>query len=172
MSTGEESFVPVEEAEVKSAMPNEELDTPTKASSMKEGAEDSTPSGKRFPLPDQAKSSQATYVFKPDKPKMGGLVRTGREDWTPWVGGKPKIDWSELADSKDLYIDPRQFRPTSAGSAQKSKSYRMVAVEPNLSKRVVKPSPVVNGNSSARKFLTMKSMMTTISAVMIKWQAA
>ena len=36
MSTGEESFVPVEEAEVKSAMPNEELDTPTKASSMKE----------------------------------------------------------------------------------------------------------------------------------------
>ena len=49
MSTGEESFVPVEEAEVKSAMPNEELDTPTKASSMKEGAEDSTPSGKRFP---------------------------------------------------------------------------------------------------------------------------
>ena len=134
MSTGEESFVPVEEAEVKSAMPNEELDTPTKASSMKEGAEDSTPSGKRFPLPDQAKSSQATYVFKPDKPKMGGLVRTGREDWTPWVGGKPKIDWSELADSKDLYIDPRQFRPTSAGSAQKSKGYRMVAVEPKLSK--------------------------------------
>ena len=50
------------------------------------------------------------------------------------MGGKPKIDWSELADSKDLYIDPRQFRPTSAGSAQKSKSYRMVAVEPNLSK--------------------------------------
>ena len=65
---------------------------------------------------------------------MGGLVRTGREDWTPWVGGKPKIDWSGLADSKDQYIDPRQYRPTSAGSAQKSKGYRMVAVEPQLSK--------------------------------------
>ena len=83
--------------------------------------------------PSQGKTS--TYPeYKPDKPKMGGLVRTGREDWTPWVGGKPKIDWSGLADSKDQYIDPRQYRPTSAGSAQKSKGYRMVAVEPQLSK--------------------------------------
>ena len=127
MSTGGESFVPVEEAEVKSVMPDEELETPTKAPSMKDGAESSTPSSNRFPLPDQAKSGHSASVFKPDKPKMGGLVRTGREDWTPWVGGKPKIDWSELADSKDLYIDPRQFRPTSAGSAQKSKGYRMTA---------------------------------------------
>ena len=72
MSTGEESFVPVEEAEVKSAMPNEELETPTKAFSMKEGAEDSTPSGNRFPLPDQAKSSQATYVVKFRKSSLLG----------------------------------------------------------------------------------------------------
>ena len=43
MSTGEESFVPNKDAEVESVMPAEELETPTKASSMKEGAESSTP---------------------------------------------------------------------------------------------------------------------------------
>ena len=117
MSTGEEnSFEPVE-AEAESVMSGEESGTPADSST-----------------PNQAKNGRAAYVFKPDKPKMGGLARTGREDWTPWVGGKPKIDWSQLADSKDLCIDPRQFRPTSAGSAQKSKGYRMIAVEPKLSK--------------------------------------
>ena len=103
--------------------------TPTKQASTKADATSTTP-GSRFAPPGQAPS-----VFMPDKPKMGGLVRTGREDWTPWVGGKPKVDWTELAEeSKDKYMDPRQFRPTSAGSAQKSKGYRMVAVEPLLSK--------------------------------------
>ena len=66
MSTVEESFVPIEEAKVKSVMPDEELETPTKASSMKEGAESSVPSSNRFPLPDQAKTGQTAYVFKPD----------------------------------------------------------------------------------------------------------
>ena len=104
--------------------------TPTKQASTKAGTTSTTPGSSRFVLPGQAPS-----VFMPDKPKMGGLVRTGREDWTPWVGGKPKVDWTELAEeSKDKCMDPRQFRPTSAGSAQKSKGYRMAAVEPLLSK--------------------------------------
>ena len=72
--------------------------------------------------------------FKPKEPKMGGLVQTGREDWTPWVGGKPKSDWSELEVKDPQYIDPRQYRPTSAGSAQKSKSYRMAPMDTKLSK--------------------------------------
>ena len=113
MSTGEESFVPVEEAEVKSAMPNEGLDTPTKASSMKEGAEDSTPSGNRFPLPDQAKSSQATYVFKPDKPKMGGAwsvqdEKTGHHGWaeSPRSIG-PNLRTARIFTSTPVNSDPQ-----------------------------------------------------------------
>ena len=65
---------------------------------------------------------------------MGGLVCTGHDDWAPWVGGMPKVDWSGLKESKDQYIDPHQFQPTNVGSAQKSKGYWMVADEPQLSK--------------------------------------
>ena len=130
MSTEEEGFMPVEQAEVEDKTPVEELETPTKASSTKESADSASPSN-RYRLPDQANKGQTTYVFKPDKPKMGGLVRTGRDDWTPWVGGKPKVDWSGLMEGdKDQYIDPRQFRPTSAGSVQKSKGYQTISVDP------------------------------------------
>ena len=72
-------------------------------------------------------------IFKPDEPVMGGLVQTGREDWTPWVGGKPKADWSGLDDTTPD-IDPNQFRPTSAGSAQKSKKYRVDAIDKVITK--------------------------------------
>ena len=83
---------------------------------------------------EESKGTVVNLPFRPTKPKMGGLIQTGREDWTPWVGGKPKSDWTALAESSPMFIDPRQYRPTSAGSAQKSKAYRMVPVEPKLSK--------------------------------------
>ena len=80
------------------------------------------------------KGTIASLPYKPDKPDMGGLIQTGKEDWTPWVGGKPKHDWTSLEESSPKFIDPRQCRPTSAGSAQKSKACRVVPVEPKLSK--------------------------------------
>ena len=81
-----------------------------------------------------AEATVSPKPFKPNKPRMGGIVRTGKEDWTPWVGGKPKSNWTELDEPSPKFIDPRQYRPMSAGSAQKSKSYRVSPVEPKLSK--------------------------------------
>ena len=70
----------------------------------------------------------------PDKPNMGGLTQVGKEDWAPWTGGKPKADWTGLEEPDPTYIDPSQYRPVSAGSAQKSKKYRVEALKEKLSK--------------------------------------
>lgn len=63
-------------------------------------------------------------VYKPNEPKMGGLQQTGGTDYVPWVGGKPKHDWSDLASAPSI-IHPTMLRPTSAGSSQKSQAYRV-----------------------------------------------
>ena len=40
-----------------------------------------------------------TDIFMPDKPIMGGLVQSRRDEYVVWTGGKPKYDWSKLDDS-------------------------------------------------------------------------
>ena len=57
--------------------------------------------------------------FKPKTPTMGGLVQIGNNDWVPWEGGKPKVDWSELQDKNPAHLDPCQHQPISVGSAQR-----------------------------------------------------
>ena len=51
----------------------------------------------------------ARISFKPKAPTMGGLAQIGSNDWAPWVGGKPKADWSELQDKNPTYLDPCQY---------------------------------------------------------------
>ena len=47
--------------------------------------------------------TMARIPFKPKAPTMGGPAQIGRNDLVPWVGGKPKADWSELQDKNPTY---------------------------------------------------------------------
>ena len=51
--------------------------------------------------------------FTPKEPKFGGLDMTGQDTLTPWTGGKPKSDWTELETKAPASIQPTQYRPTS-----------------------------------------------------------
>ena len=52
--------------------------------------------------------TMARTPFKPKVPTMGGLAQIGSNDWAPWVGGKPKADWSEVMDKNPMCLDPCQ----------------------------------------------------------------
>ena len=79
-------------------------------------------------------SNRPTALFRPPTPTMGGLIQTGSEDYTPWVGGKPTATWSGLDVPDPMDIKPDQYRPVSAGSAQKSKHYRVEELKNKLHK--------------------------------------
>jgi len=57
--------------------------------------------------------------YKPDEPKMGGLVMDGPNIYAAWTGGKPKYDWSELEIKDPDDIPIAAVRPTYASSKQK-----------------------------------------------------
>ena len=65
----------------------------------------------------------AMRVYQPPNPTMGGLLRTGDTDYTPWTGGKPNNNWSGL-EAPPATVHPTMLRPTTAGSSQKSQAYR------------------------------------------------
>lgn len=76
----------------------------------------------------QQQQAQPIQVFMPAKPKMGDLQQTGGTDHVPWVGGKPKNDWSALEKTPNI-VKPTMLRPTSAGSSQKSQAYRIAGLD-------------------------------------------
>ena len=45
----------------------------------------------------QQQKTVQTELPKPPTPIMGGLVLSNKT-WEPWVGGKPKFDWTGLVD--------------------------------------------------------------------------
>ena len=63
-------------------------------------------------------------AFKPNAPKRGGLMQVGTDQWAPWTGGKPKVDWSGLEVPNPSSIEPNQYRSVSIGAAAKGQYYR------------------------------------------------
>ena len=49
-------------------------------------------------------------VFKPPVPKMGGICQVEAKKYAAWTGGKPKADWTGLANEKADYTTPLQLR--------------------------------------------------------------
>jgi len=72
--------------------------------------------------------------FKPAVPTMGALEQTSSTDFCPWVGGKPKADWSGLEATTPTRKYDGQLRPTSPGSAQKSTAYRSTGIDSPFAK--------------------------------------
>ena len=70
-----------------------------------------------------------TTDYKPDKPILGDVARTGKNTWTAWVGGKPKPDWSGLEDGHPAFIAPTQYRHHSMSSEAKAQAYRVKGLE-------------------------------------------
>ena len=51
-------------------------------------------------------------ALKPLEPTMGGQTETETDKWLAWTRGKPKVDWSGLADEHLAdYKSPNQMRP-------------------------------------------------------------
>ena len=71
----------------------------------------------------QGSTATLASTFRPRTPKMGNLKQESDTSYVPWVGGKPRYDWTALA-NKPNTIYPTMLRPTSAGSSQKSQAYR------------------------------------------------
>ena len=69
-----------------------------------------------------------TTMFKPTKPKFGGIKEVGPKTWAAWIGGTPKADWSGLEDDNPKEITPNQFRSTSISGQAKSQSYRVMGL--------------------------------------------
>jgi hypothetical protein len=65
---------------------------------------------------------------KTDKPKMGGLSQLSKTDWSPWVGGKPKPDWSGLEGDPQSPTTPNQLRPISATASAKGYNIRKLGL--------------------------------------------
>ena len=63
-------------------------------------------------------------MFKPKKPKRGGLSQIGKDLWAPWTGGKPKTDWSGLGVPKPSSIEPNQYRATTVSGLSKGQHLR------------------------------------------------
>jgi hypothetical protein len=64
-------------------------------------------------------------TFKPQCPKMGGLLQVSTYDWCAWTGGKPDANWSGLGSTALTTPNVNfQYCPNSPGSSQKSASFR------------------------------------------------
>ena len=62
--------------------------------------------------PSVAGTGSRMAAFKPPEPTMGGLTQIETDKWLAWTGGKPKVDWSGLADEHLAdYKSPNQMRP-------------------------------------------------------------
>ena len=73
-----------------------------------------------------------TAGYAPEKPKFGGLRETGTNTLTPWVGGKPKADFTELEEASPTFIQATQYRPTSITARTKGQHYRTTGLEPKF----------------------------------------
>ena len=82
----------------------------------------------------QEAAETAGLQYRPKMPKMGGVKETGPDTQTPWTGGKPKADWSELENKIPVSIQPTQFRPTSITSQAKARYYRTTGIETKLTR--------------------------------------
>ena len=78
--------------------------------------------------------SNPSSTFKPKVPKYGGLEQLGTDYFVAWTGGKPKYDWTELADPSPKEIQPNQYRPTSISTQAKSQAFRRMGLDPKYSK--------------------------------------
>ena len=67
-------------------------------------------------------------MFRPDKPKFGGLKETGVDVWAAWTGGKPLPDWTALVATDLPSIDPNQHRSNSVSGSAKSKHHRTMGL--------------------------------------------
>ena len=72
--------------------------------------------------------------FRPLEPKFGGLTQIGEDSFGVWVGGKPKSNFTELADPDPSLIHPNQYRPTSISAQAKSQAYRIKGLETKYSR--------------------------------------
>ena len=77
--------------------------------------------------------------FTPIKPKMGNLEQVNATDFTPWTGGMPKVDWSELDDScKDQPVTPSMYRAVGSKDA-KSYQHRIKGLSKKLDSTLTTP---------------------------------
>ena len=77
----------------------------------------------------QRSSTASASAQAPTKPNLGGLLPFGTDPAVPWVGGKPKSDWSGLDASVTSPLHPGQYRATSLGGSQKTHAYRTRGLE-------------------------------------------
>ena len=77
----------------------------------------------------QRSSTASASAQAPTKPNLGGLLPFGTDPAVPWVGGKPKSDWSGLDASVTSPLHSGQYRATSLGGSQKTHAYRTRGLE-------------------------------------------
>ena len=74
---------------------------------------------------DQTNGNPSPDVYKPDKPKFGGLNKIDRENWAAWTGGKPSNDLTGLEKPNPSYISEKQYHPTGISAQSKAQYYRV-----------------------------------------------
>jgi hypothetical protein len=55
--------------------------------------------------------SQSTQAYQPPKPLFGDLTQVSDTSFEPWIGGIPKVDYSDLK-TKPALIEPTMYRST------------------------------------------------------------
>ena len=96
--------------------------------------------------------------YKPDEPLMGGLEVVGIDVWTPWTGGKPKVDWSDLEDESKLEpISPSMYRGIGQKDA-KCYQYRIKGLNKKLDLKL--SIPLNTFTTSVFKHLKIHGMDT------------
>ena len=60
--------------------------------------EEHDPAVTKFPL-EGGEQLSILLTFHPTKMTMGNLIQVDNHKWAVWTGGKPKVDWSSLANS-------------------------------------------------------------------------
>jgi hypothetical protein len=81
-----------------------------------------------------ATTATTTAPAMPKKPKFGGLKLTSMGIYTPWTGGKPKADWTELETRTPASIQPTQYRPDSYSSQAKGQYFRTEGLKTKFSR--------------------------------------
>jgi hypothetical protein len=67
---------------------------------------------------------------KPTVPTVGGLTALSKDEWSAWTGGKPKADWSGLADHTFNSTSPnQQLTPIYVSAAQKGYNYHRTGLK-------------------------------------------
>jgi hypothetical protein len=66
---------------------------------------------------------------------MGDLLQTSKDEWTPWTGGKPKVDWTGLdASAPTMFRSPNQQRSLYTKSATDGYNFRMTGLTTKFGK--------------------------------------